>query len=83
MPSSLHARRLVFDGLPYHVLNRGNRRQAIFSQPSDYDTFLTTLARRTAAGSDHNLRYVIMPNHFHLVLWADGVLRFLHSCDGS
>ena len=38
-----NARRLV-DGLPYHVLNRGNRRQTIFSQQGDYEVFLTTLA---------------------------------------
>ena len=37
------ARRFV-DGLPYHVLNRGNRRQPIFSQHSDYEMFLTTMA---------------------------------------
>ena len=68
MPRS--ARRLV-DGLPYHVLNRGNRRQTIFSQPSDYEVFLTTLADAIVQVPITILSYVTMPNHFHLVLWAE------------
>jgi putative transposase len=63
-----NARRLV-GGLPYHVLNRGNRRQAIFSQQSDYETFLTTLADAIKRIPIAILAYVVMPNHFHLVLW--------------
>jgi putative transposase len=66
MPRS--SRRLV-DGLPYHVLNRGNRRQAIFSQQGDYEMFLTTLADAVKQIPLAILAYVIMPNHFHLVLW--------------
>jgi putative transposase len=66
MPRS--ARRLV-DGLPYHVLNRGNRRQTIFSQDGDYETFLTTLADALDRLPIALLAYVVMPNHFHLVLW--------------
>ena len=65
-----NARRLI-DGLPYHVLNRGNRRQAIFSQTSDYETFLTTLADALLRVPIAILAYTIMPNHFHLVLLAE------------
>ena len=65
-----HARRLI-DGLPYHVLNRGNRRQGIFSQQSDYEMFLTTMADAIARIPIAILAYVIMPNHFHLVLWPE------------
>lgn len=66
MPRS--ARRLV-DGLPYHVLNRGNRRQAIFTRHTDYEMFLTTLGDALAKVSLAILAYVLMPNHFHLVVW--------------
>jgi putative transposase len=62
------ARRFV-DGLPYHVLNRGNRRQTIFSKTSDYEIFLTTLADALEQIRLAILAYVVMPNHFHLVLW--------------
>ena len=63
-----NARRLV-DGLPYHVLNRGNRRQAIFSRHGDYEMFLTTLADALDRVPIGLLAYAVMPNHFHLVLW--------------
>jgi putative transposase len=63
-----HARRFI-NGLPYHLLNRGNRRQPIFSQPTDYEVFLTTLADAMARVPLAVLAFVIMPNHFHLVVW--------------
>jgi putative transposase len=62
------ARRFV-DGLPYHVLNRGNRRQPIFTQHSDYEMFLTTLADAIRRVPIAILAFTVMPNHFHLVLW--------------
>ncbi len=63
------ARRLV-DGLPYHVLNRGNRRQRSSRNTSDYEMFLTTLADAIADGTrSRSSRSAVMPNHFHLVLW--------------
>jgi len=62
------ARRFI-DGLPYHVLNRGNRRQAIFSQDIDYELFLTTIADAIEKVAISILAFVIMPNHFHLVVW--------------
>jgi putative transposase len=60
--------RQFLDGLPYHVLNRGNRRQTIFSQPIDYDMFLTTVGDALEHVPIGILAYAIMPNHFHVVL---------------
>jgi REP-associated tyrosine transposase len=61
-------KRHFFDGLPYHVLNRGNRRQTIFSQPVDYEMFLTTMADALEKVELAILAFAIMPNHFHLVV---------------
>ena len=75
-----YARRLV-DGLPYHVLNRGNRRQTIFSQSSDYETFLTTVADALGQVPVELFGYSVMPNHFHLVLRAERgveISAFMH-----
>ncbi len=62
------ARRFI-DGLTYHLLNRGNRRQTVFSQPVDYEVFLTTLADALEKVPIGVLAYSVMPNHFHLVVW--------------
>ena len=63
--------RLWTDGLAYHVLNRGNRRNQVFGQPADYERFLTTLADALERTPVNLLSYVIMPNHFHFVFWPE------------
>ena len=61
-------KRFFFDNLPYHILNRGNRRQTIFSQPADYELFLTTIADALEKVTLAILAFALMPNHFHLVV---------------
>jgi putative transposase len=61
--------RAFVDGMPYHVLNRGNRRQTIFSQHTDYEMFLNTLADALERVTLTIIAYALMPNHFHLVVW--------------
>jgi len=60
--------RRFFPGLPYHVLNRGNRRQTLFAKPVDYEMFLTTLADALDKVPLLILAFAVMPNHFHMVL---------------
>jgi putative transposase len=57
------------DGLAYHLLNRGNRKQRIFSEPGDYEAFLTTLGDALDRVPVGLLSFSVMPNHFHLVVW--------------
>jgi putative transposase len=56
-------------GVCYHVLNRGNGRARVFRKPGDYAAFLELLAEANARLPLRILGYVLMPNHFHLVLW--------------
>jgi putative transposase len=60
----------------YHVLNRGNRREAVFHKPADYDAFVKAMADAKARLPVDLLGYCLMPNHFHLVIrtHADGDL---------
>jgi putative transposase len=52
-----------------HVINRGNRRQQVFSQDADYLGFLGALATAAERTSVRLLAFCLMSNHFHLVLW--------------
>ncbi len=63
-------------GVCYHVLNRGNGRQRIFSGDGDYAAFLDLLAAACERLPLRILGLCLMPNHFHLLLWphADGDL---------
>jgi len=53
----------------YHVLNRATARARIFHKTADYAAFERTLEQAHARYPLRILAYVLMPNHFHLVLW--------------
>ena len=52
----------------YHVLNRGNERRAIFRDPRDYEGFLDRLGRCSQRFSLEVYAYVLMGNHYHLLV---------------
>ncbi len=56
-------------GVCYHVLNRGNGRAEVFHKDADFAAFVDLMAEANERLSLRVLGYVLMPNHFHLVLW--------------
>jgi putative transposase len=60
--------RITVPGFPHHVTQRGNRRMAVFAEPSDYRLYLDLMAERCAAHDVACWAYCLMPNHVHLVL---------------
>jgi len=59
----------VFDpGSLLHVLSRASERQAIFSEEGERDLFVERLGRGASGWDGKVYAYVIMPNHFHLLL---------------
>ena len=62
-------------GIPHHVINRASRRTVIFGVDEDYQTFEDLLVSATQRFQMRVLDFVIMPNHFHLILWPDGDLQ--------
>jgi len=52
----------------YHVLSRGNERRAIFFDDGDRDRFLELLGLMAERFELEPWAYVLMPNHYHLVL---------------
>jgi len=57
--------------MAYHVMNRATARATIFAGDGDYAAFERVLAegREREAECMRICSYVLMPNHFHLVLW--------------
>ena len=51
------------------MLNRGNARAKVFHKEGDYAAFVDLLAAANERLPMRILGYVLMPNHFHLVLW--------------
>ena len=60
--------RLVVPGLPHHVTQRGNRRQAVFFSDDDYGLYLDLLSARLRKAGVEMWCYCLMPNHVHLIL---------------
>ena len=56
-------------GLIYHVLNRAVARLPLFEKPADYAAFERVLCETLERFPMRILAYVVMPNHWHFVLW--------------
>jgi len=54
----------------YHIYNRGNNKQTIFLKEGNYIYFLQKV-RKYIVPHCEILAYVLMPNHFHFLIYAD------------
>ena len=57
-----------YRGALYHVMNRGDRREAIFRNGCDRELFLATLAEGCRKNDWQVHAYRLTGNHFHLVV---------------
>jgi putative transposase len=60
--------RFNLPGIPQHVVQRGNNRQAVFFDESDYRAYLDWLGKGCQAYRVSVHAYVLMTNHVHLLL---------------
>ncbi len=60
--------RVEYAGAIYHVMNRGDRRELIFMDDADRQRFVDTLGEACAKTGWQVHAYVLMPNHFHVVI---------------
>jgi putative transposase len=60
--------RIVVPGLPHHVTQRGNRREAIFFEADDYALYRDWMAESCRRFGVACWAYCLMPNHVHLIL---------------
>jgi putative transposase len=68
--------RCADSGYVYHVLNRAVGRATLFAKPADYAAFEKILRQGWERFNLPLLSYLVMPNHWHLVVWPqhDGAL---------
>lgn len=78
--------RLTLAGHLHHVIQRGNNRQPIFVDVQDQEAMLALLVDQSRRWQVAVHAYVLMPNHFHLLLTPggdDGVARMLQAVGRS
>ncbi len=68
LPAMARPPRLSLPSYPYHVIQRGNNRQAIFFAQKDYAVFLDCLREAKRKCRARLYAYVLMTNHVHLML---------------
>ncbi|MEN8136428.1 MAG: transposase, partial [Thermodesulfobacteriota bacterium] len=60
--------RIEYPGAWYHVMNRGRRRENIFLNPRDYETFIKVLHEADEGWNIKISAYCLMSNHYHLLV---------------
>src|SRR6266849_5355747 len=60
--------RIEYPGAVYHVITRGNNRQAIFTDDRDRTTYLQKLGHYCKEKEVHLLCYCLLSSHVHLLL---------------
>jgi putative transposase len=61
----------IVAGLVYHVTNRACAGRTLFDSRAAYRAFIELLAETQAIRPTRLLAFCVMPNHWHLVIWAD------------
>jgi len=62
-------------GQIYHLYNRGAHRVSIFREKANYDYLLYTIKSYSCELKISILAYVLMPNHYHLLVRQDSDTR--------
>lgn len=60
--------RLVVEGYPHHVVQRGHNRQVVFAAPEDFERYLSDLRELKETFGIRVYGYCLMTNHVHLLL---------------
>jgi len=77
----LKRKRIEFDGAMYHVTQRGNNHEPIFSTGAHKNTYLRLLKTYKRKFDFRLLGYTLMNNHYHLLVQtgAEPLSRIMHS----
>ena len=60
--------RMIVPGLPHHVTQRGNRREAMFFKDGDQEIYRDMVAEQLRKSDVEVWAYCLMPNHAHLIM---------------
>jgi len=60
--------RITMENAFYHIITRGNQKQKVFREPTDYKKYLHLLARYKNKFKFRLYCFCLMPNHVHLLI---------------
>jgi REP element-mobilizing transposase RayT len=59
--------RIEYPDAWYHIMNRGRRGEAIYSDAQDYEAFTALLKKTSETWNIRIAAYCLMPNHYHML----------------
>src|SRR4030042_5728637 len=60
--------RIEYANAWYHVMNRGRRRESVFTYEKDYNVFITLLKETVEMWNLRIAAYCLIPNHYHILI---------------
>jgi len=60
--------RLLVKNVCYHIIQRGNQKQAVFRESADFEKYLEILLHYKIKYRFKVYAYCLMPNHVHLIM---------------
>lgn len=60
--------RVTMKNACYHIITRGNQKQSVFLDPSDYNVYLSILTKSKKQHKFQLYCFCLMPNHIHLII---------------
>ncbi|MBU1125120.1 MAG: transposase [Candidatus Omnitrophica bacterium] len=60
--------RITMENCVYHIITRGNQKQSVFREYSDYEKYLSLLSKYKKRHQFKLYCFCLMPNHVHLIL---------------
>ena len=76
--------RIEYEDAWYHVMNRGRRREEVFTCKQDYKVFVELLQETVEKWNLRVSSYCLMPNHYHLFVQTpdSNISRCMRHIDG-
>jgi len=63
--------RVTIEKSCYHIITRGNQKQTVFKEPTDYQKYLLLITRYKKKYKFKLFCFCLMPNHVHLIMEVD------------
>jgi putative transposase len=74
--------RVLLENVYYHIISRGNQKQHIFLEDSDFKKYLELIRRYRKKYKFRLYAWCLMPNHVHLILDVNKALELVKTMQG-
>ncbi|MFA5157348.1 MAG: transposase [Candidatus Omnitrophota bacterium] len=67
--------RVTIENACYHIITRGNQKQLVFINSTDYEVYLSILKKYKDKHKFRLFAFCLMPNHIHLIIEVSNPIK--------